>query len=106
MSFTWMITGRLSPEQAREVAASGMGALRDQYATMLAAPPANGRVIGWYAADSHEWDVVIIGEVDNDDAAYWAKAQLVYGRAVGGFAESKLIRLASAEAFDAVDLST
>lgn len=104
MGFNWLIMGRFSPEGAADVTANGMAAARDSFAKNLAGAPANGRVLAWYAVDDHQWDVAIIGEVDNDDPAFWARAQL-NSRANARFAESRLLRLANPEDFDAVELT-
>lgn len=104
MAFTWMMMVRYSPEGAKQVAEHGMAAVRDVFAAGIGEAPANGRVHSWYAVDDHEWDAVIIGEVENDDPAFWAKSQLVNGRATGRLAASRLLRLAEVGDFDAVDL--
>ncbi len=104
MGFTWLITARLSTEGAKDITASGMTAARDAFADAIGSAPTNSRILSWYAADNHEWDIVIIGHSDNDDPAFWAKSQITRGRATGHFAESRLIRLVSAEDFDAAKL--
>jgi uncharacterized protein with GYD domain len=106
MAHTSIIIGRFSQEGAQQVASNGMAATRDAFAASIAPAPANGRIVSWHAVDDHEWDVVVIVEVDNDDPAYWAKTQLVKGRATGGFAESRLLRLVDLEAFDSIQLPT
>lgn len=105
MSFSWIILGRFSQHGAQNVAEHGMQAEHDAFAATIAQRPANGTITSWYAVDSHEWDVAIIGQVDNDDPAYWAKAQLVQGRATGIFERTMLLRLAGLEQFDAVKLA-
>lgn len=80
-----------------------MVATRDAFATAIAGAPANGRVLAWYAVDDHQWDIVTIVEVDNDDPAYWSKVQITHGR-TGVFAETRLLRLVTPEAFDATQL--
>ena len=105
MSFSWIILGRFNQQGAQNIAEHGMQAAHDAFAAAIAQPPANGTIASWYAVDSHDWDVAIIGQVDNDDPAYWAKAQLVHGRATGMFERTMLLRLASLEQFDAVELT-
>jgi len=100
MTLTSIIIGRYTAEGARLIANNGMVAARDAFATAIAAPPANGRVLAWYAVDDHQWDIVTIVEVDNDDPAYWSKVQITRGR-TGVFADTRLLRLVTAEAFDA-----
>lgn len=100
MALKWMIIGRYSQTGAKDIAQRGMGAARQAFAELIAKPPINGRIDGWYAVDDHEWDVVIFGEVDNDDPAYWAKIQLVNGRAGGRFEATRLLRLVDADDFD------
>ncbi|MDH3731134.1 MAG: hypothetical protein OES13_08435 [Acidimicrobiia bacterium] len=45
------------------------------------------------------------GAKDVVSNAFWAKTQITRGRATGRFAESRLIRLVSAEDFDAAKLN-
>lgn len=104
MSLNWIILARLNAQGAQNIAEHNMKAERDAFAAALAKPPANGTITSWYAVDSHDWDVAIIGHVDNDDPAYWAKVQL-QGRATGTFEQSMLLRLASPDDFDAVELT-
>lgn len=106
MTHTSIVIGRYTPEGARLILDHGMAAARDAFATAIAAAPANGRVLAWYAADDHQWDIVTIVEVDNDDPAYWAKMQLARVRTGGVFSETRLIRLITPEALDAIDLNT
>jgi hypothetical protein len=104
MTVTSILIGRYTAEGARLIATNGMVAARDSFAAAIAPPPAKGRILAWYAVDDHQWDIVTIVEVDNDDSAYWAKVQITRGR-TGVFAETRLFRLVDAEAFDAAQLT-
>lgn len=95
--------GRFDQDSARTIKDHGLQHAHDTFAAAIARPPANGTVTSFYAIDGHDWDVAIIGEVHNDDPAYWAKAQLV-GKADGMFERTKLLRLATLEDFEAADL--
>jgi hypothetical protein len=106
MAVTSIIMGRFSQQGAQDVADNGMAATRDAFAAAIAPAPANGRIVSWYAVDDHNWDIVTIVTVDNDDPAYWAKTQLLKGRATGRFAETRLLRLVDVEAFDTTQLPT
>jgi hypothetical protein len=104
MAIQWIIIGRYSQKGAQDIVQKGMNAARQEFADLIAKPPVHGRIDAWYAVDDHEWDVVIIGEVTNDDPAYWAKTQLVLGRATGRFEASRLLRLVRADDFDRITL--
>jgi hypothetical protein len=104
MGFTWAMSGRLSKEGAAYVAAQGLAAFRDDLAAKLAEPPAASTILACYGCDDHEWDVLVLGYSETDDPAVWAKMQVVGGRAVGFMERSRLLRLADADAFDAVSL--
>lgn len=100
MSFTWMMIGRFNREGAQQVAEHGLRHAHDTFARAIARSPANGTITSFYAIDSHDWDVAIIGEVQNDDPAYWAKVQIL-GKPAGMFERTKLLRLATLEAVEA-----
>ena len=100
MSFDYLILGRFSQQGAQDINDHGMQHAFEAFAAAVGQPPANGTITAWYAADSHDWDIAVIGRVDNDDPAYWAKAQ-IRGRTNGLFEKTYLVRLASLDAFDA-----
>ena len=69
MSFRWIILGRFSKQGAQSIAEHGMQAAHDAFAAAIAQPPANGTITSWYAVDSHDWDVAIIGQVDTPESS-------------------------------------